>query len=211
MLALGANTHRPTVGSRCIRKESRMFIAMNRFRVKKGSEEAFEKVWLSRDTHLAKVPGFVEFHLLKGPEHEDFTLYASHSVWQSRGGVRSLDEISRIPLRPQGCGPEQAALHRPSGIGRLRGAPNRQAGRDRGRLASTGFGRIHIDDLRGAAPDLPRHLDHPRKLRPLDALRHRDVLGGTGRESALRAQAQLLELDVAACLLDAALEKIDAL
>src|SRR6266540_2093844 len=89
MLALGANTHRPTVGSRCIRKESRMFIAMNRFRVKKGSEEAFEKVWLSRDTHLAKVPGFVEFHLLKGPEHEDFTLYASHSVWQSRAAFEA--------------------------------------------------------------------------------------------------------------------------
>src|SRR5207249_3458550 len=47
-----------------------MFIAMNRFRVKRGSEEAFEQVWLSRDTQLAKVPGFVEFHLLKGPEHE---------------------------------------------------------------------------------------------------------------------------------------------
>jgi len=61
-----------------------MFIAMNRFRVKKGSEEAFEKVWLSRDSQLAKVPGFVEFRLLKGPEHEDYTLYASHSVWQSR-------------------------------------------------------------------------------------------------------------------------------
>jgi hypothetical protein len=27
-----------------------MFIAMNRFRVKKGSEGAFEKVWLGRDT-----------------------------------------------------------------------------------------------------------------------------------------------------------------
>ena len=40
-----------------------MFIAMNRFRVKKGSEEAFEEVWLSRDTQLTKVPGFVEFHL----------------------------------------------------------------------------------------------------------------------------------------------------
>jgi heme-degrading monooxygenase HmoA len=48
-----------------------MFIAMNRFRVKKGSEEAFEQVWLSRDTQLTKVPGFVEFHLLNGPEHEE--------------------------------------------------------------------------------------------------------------------------------------------
>ena len=61
-----------------------MFIAMNRFRVRKGSEEAFERVWLSRETHLERVPGFVEFHLLKGPEAEDHTLYSSHSVWQSK-------------------------------------------------------------------------------------------------------------------------------
>jgi heme-degrading monooxygenase HmoA len=60
-----------------------MYIAMNRFRVAKGSEAAFEHVWLSRETHLDKVPGFVEFHLLKGPEAEDHTLYASHTVWES--------------------------------------------------------------------------------------------------------------------------------
>ena len=41
-----------------------MFIAMNRFRVTKGSEAAFEHVWISRDSHLDKVPGFAEFHLL---------------------------------------------------------------------------------------------------------------------------------------------------
>jgi heme-degrading monooxygenase HmoA len=61
-----------------------MFIAMNRFRVRKGSEDAFEAVWLNRDTHLEKVPGFVEFRLLKGPQTEDHTLYASHSTWRSR-------------------------------------------------------------------------------------------------------------------------------
>ena len=61
-----------------------MFIAMNRFRVKKGCEADFEHVWMSRDSHLRKVPGFVEFHLLKGPEHDDYTLYSSHSIWQSR-------------------------------------------------------------------------------------------------------------------------------
>jgi heme-degrading monooxygenase HmoA len=61
-----------------------MFIAMNRFQVTKGSEAAFEHVWASRDTHLHKVPGFVEFHLLRGPEAEDHTLYASHTIWQSR-------------------------------------------------------------------------------------------------------------------------------
>ncbi len=61
-----------------------MFIAMNRFQVKKGSEKDFEQVWLSRDTHLERVPGFLEFHLLRGPENEDHTLYTSHSVWASR-------------------------------------------------------------------------------------------------------------------------------
>jgi Antibiotic biosynthesis monooxygenase len=45
-----------------------MFIAMNRFKVIKGSEAAFENVWLSRDSHLDKVPGFVEFHLLRVPK-----------------------------------------------------------------------------------------------------------------------------------------------
>lgn len=58
-----------------------MYIAMNRFRVAKGSEVAFEQVWLTRDSHLDKVPGFVEFHLLKGPGFEDHTLYASHTIW----------------------------------------------------------------------------------------------------------------------------------
>jgi heme-degrading monooxygenase HmoA len=66
-----------------------MFIAMNRFRVTKGSEEAFEKVWLSRDTHLDRVPGFVEFHLLKGTEAEDHTLYASHTVWKNKAAFEA--------------------------------------------------------------------------------------------------------------------------
>lgn len=61
-----------------------MFIAMNRFRVQRGHEEDFEQVWKQRDTHLNAVPGFKEFHLLKGPEEEDHTLYASHTIWASR-------------------------------------------------------------------------------------------------------------------------------
>jgi heme-degrading monooxygenase HmoA len=60
-----------------------MVIAMNRFRVKKGSEADFEAVWLNRESHIAREPGFVEFHLLRGPEHDDHTLYASHTVWAS--------------------------------------------------------------------------------------------------------------------------------
>ncbi len=60
-----------------------MFIAMNRFRVKKGLESDFESVWLNREVHINKEAGFVEFHLLRGPEAEDHTLYVSHTVWAS--------------------------------------------------------------------------------------------------------------------------------
>lgn len=62
---------------------------MNRFAVRKGAEAAFEEVWRQRDSHLAGVPGFVEFHLLKGPERDDHTLYASHSVWRSRAAFEA--------------------------------------------------------------------------------------------------------------------------
>jgi heme-degrading monooxygenase HmoA len=61
-----------------------MFIAMNRFQIIPGEEDAFETVWKTRDSHLADVPGFVEFHLLRGPSEEDHTLYASHTIWASR-------------------------------------------------------------------------------------------------------------------------------
>ena len=57
-----------------------MFIAMKRFNVFKGCEQAFEQVWLSRDSQLEKVRGFIEFHLLKGPEAEDHTLYGWDTV-----------------------------------------------------------------------------------------------------------------------------------
>lgn len=61
-----------------------MFIAMNRFRIAKGFEEGFEKVWRERDSYLSEVPGFQSFALLKGPEREDHVLYSSHTVWASR-------------------------------------------------------------------------------------------------------------------------------
>ena len=60
-----------------------MYIAMNRFRIKKGCEPDFEEIWANRESHLDEMKGFVEFHLLRGPEAEDHTLYASHAVWES--------------------------------------------------------------------------------------------------------------------------------
>ncbi|MBK1636973.1 antibiotic biosynthesis monooxygenase family protein [Rhodovulum adriaticum] len=60
-----------------------MYLTMNRFKVAPGHEEAFEAMWKNRDSHLETVPGFVSFHLLKGPEKDGYTLYASHTFWES--------------------------------------------------------------------------------------------------------------------------------
>ncbi len=60
-----------------------MFIAMNRFKIKPGMEQEFIEVWKQRDSHLEGVPGFKSFHLLQGPSSEEYTLFASHTVWES--------------------------------------------------------------------------------------------------------------------------------
>ena len=69
-----------------------MFIAMNRFRVARGREEVFEELWRQRESYLDEVPGFREFHLLRGPRDEEQALYASHSVWDSRQAFEAWAE-----------------------------------------------------------------------------------------------------------------------
>ncbi|MGD9540567.1 MAG: antibiotic biosynthesis monooxygenase, partial [Methylocystis sp.] len=40
-----------------------MFVAMNRFKIVRGKEQAFEDVWRSRQSRLQERPGFIVFHL----------------------------------------------------------------------------------------------------------------------------------------------------
>jgi len=61
-----------------------MFIAMNRFKVTLGKESDFENVWRKRESRLNDVSGFQTFHLLRGPELDDHTLFASHTVWDDK-------------------------------------------------------------------------------------------------------------------------------
>jgi len=61
-----------------------MFVAMNRFKIVKGREDDFVNVWKHRETYLDTVPGFKEFHLLRGYSDDSYTLFASHSIWESR-------------------------------------------------------------------------------------------------------------------------------
>ena len=58
-----------------------MFIAMNNFKVAKGREADFERIWRERQSYLNGVPGFVQFALLRGDADGE---YISHSTWQDR-------------------------------------------------------------------------------------------------------------------------------
>ena len=88
-----------------------MYIAMNRFKVTLGSEEAFEQLWTSRDTHLKDVPGFVEFHLLRGPQRADHVLYSSHTVWASHAAFENWTTSEAFRAAHRNAGGETRSLY----------------------------------------------------------------------------------------------------
>lgn len=109
-----------------------MFIAMNRFKVVKESAQDFEQVWLGRDSHLGEMEGFVEFHLLKGPEAEDHILYASHTLRLAHHlalavRFRGLDPLGTVPQGAWAGAGHQAALSRPPAIRGVRVDPDRRS------------------------------------------------------------------------------------
>ena len=66
-----------------------MYLAMNRFTVPLENAAEFEDLWLSRESRLKDMAGFVSFHMLKGPEEDGRVLYASHTVWESEAHFRA--------------------------------------------------------------------------------------------------------------------------
>src|SRR5215471_17890671 len=83
-----------------------MFVAMNRFKVVKGSEEAFEAVWKNRNSTLSGMKGFRDFHLLRGPlnEAEGYTLFASHTLWASEADFIAWTKSENFRAAHRGAG-----------------------------------------------------------------------------------------------------------
>jgi heme-degrading monooxygenase HmoA len=81
-----------------------MFIAMNRFKVKKEEAKAFEDVWMNRDSRLVELPGFVSFQLLRGPEREDHILYASHTIWANEDAFVAWTKSDQFRAAHAGSG-----------------------------------------------------------------------------------------------------------
>ncbi|MFN4099257.1 MAG: antibiotic biosynthesis monooxygenase family protein [Pararhodobacter sp.] len=81
-----------------------MYLAMNRFTVPAENAEAFEALWLGRDSRLSELDGFVEFHMLKGPEEDGMRLYASHTIWESEEHFRAWTRSEQFRAAHQRAG-----------------------------------------------------------------------------------------------------------
>jgi heme-degrading monooxygenase HmoA len=83
-----------------------MFVAMNRFKVVRGSEEAFEAVWKNRKSTLSEMKGFRDFHLLRGATNEadGYTLFASHSTWVSEADFIAWTKSENFRQAHRGAG-----------------------------------------------------------------------------------------------------------
>ena len=80
---------------------------MNRFKIILGKEAEFEKVWRERDTHLSGIEGFKEFHLVKGEKNDEFSLYASHSIWNSKDDFENWKSSEAFRKAHRGGGQHQ--------------------------------------------------------------------------------------------------------
>ncbi len=70
-----------------------MFIAMNRFQVKKGSEDAFEKVWLTRETYLEPRSGLCRIPSAQGARGGGSHALCLAYRLAEQGGLRGMDQI----------------------------------------------------------------------------------------------------------------------
>ena len=81
-----------------------MYLTMNRFKVHPDQADAFEALWLKRDSHLKSVPGFISFHLMRGPERDDHVLYASHTAWESEEAFQGWTKSEAFRAAHKGAG-----------------------------------------------------------------------------------------------------------
>jgi heme-degrading monooxygenase HmoA len=81
-----------------------MYLTINRFRVHKGQEAAFEALWLNRDSRLTELDGFVSFYLLKGAETDTHTIYLSHTMWRDEAAFQGWARSQAFRSSHKGAG-----------------------------------------------------------------------------------------------------------
>ena len=73
-----------------------VYVAMNRFKVLPGKEEAFEQRWAERESKLEGMDGFLTFLLLRRDalKAEDGYNYSTLTVWRSKEDFQAWRESS---------------------------------------------------------------------------------------------------------------------
>ena len=96
-----------------------MYVAMNHFRIAAGRGDEFEEIWRRRESHLEGVPGFREFHLLRGEPGDDGVIpFASHSVWESQAAFQDWTQSESFrKAHSRGRTPEGLVLGPPRFVG----------------------------------------------------------------------------------------------
>lgn len=89
-----------------------MFIAMNRFRIGAGHEEAFERRWRERNSRLAEVPGFERFWLLRGAALPDGGAeFVSMSQWADQAAFVAWTESEAFRKVHGSGGPPPSGMY----------------------------------------------------------------------------------------------------
>ena len=103
--------------------------------------------------------------LLKGPEAKDHTLYASHTVWESRTAFEAWTRSKGLSGRSPWGRTEQAPLPRPSPIRGLRGSPDHRRSREGDRRGLRADPRSIPSADRGSGNGCTSATHSPRPLR----------------------------------------------
>ncbi|CCG09232.1 antibiotic biosynthesis monooxygenase family protein [Pararhodospirillum photometricum] len=87
-----------------------MFVAMNRFKVLADQAPAFEAIWRGREGRLGRQPGFLSFHLLRGPAAEGHVLYVSHACWRTEADFEAWAHSEAFAAAHRNGGQTRALL-----------------------------------------------------------------------------------------------------
>jgi len=82
-----------------------MYIAMNRFRITLGKEADFIAIWKNRETFLDTVIGFKSFNLLQSASDDECTLFASHSIWETKADFETWTKSDAFKKAHSGAKP----------------------------------------------------------------------------------------------------------
>ncbi|MGH2584053.1 MAG: antibiotic biosynthesis monooxygenase family protein [Dehalococcoidia bacterium] len=87
-----------------------MFVAMNNFKVAPGKEADFEARWRERETYLDRVPGFLQFMLLRCDTPGEFI---SHTLWESREAFENWTRSEQFTAGHRQGGSTQGVVEGP--------------------------------------------------------------------------------------------------